>query len=372
MTAVRRAPLGPWRRAALGLILAALTLVVTAGPVAADPVGPTDYRTEIVEVEPPTPQVGLTILGGDSFVELTADPGVEVRVTGYRGEPYLWFDRAGTVWQNERSSSRWLNDDRFGEADIPAVADDDAEPEWVAVADDGVYAWHDHRAHWMNPAKPPGAEPGDVILEAVIPLDVEGADVAVHVRSYLLSPPSPLAAAVGAGLGAIVGLWFLAQWRRSRSAAADRGTGQGGTDVIMPQPVAVLVVVIVSALVATVVGAAAVVGLPAEAAPGPARWLLPLVAVIVGVGALYLTAEDRMAPPLAALLVPASLVLAGSELLLWGWLRRQVLIRALVPSPIPEWIDRAVVAGAAAVGLVAVAAALLSIRERRPAPRPTR
>lgn len=359
---------GSLRRVALvvaGSWSAIAMVAAGAGPAAADPAGPTDYRSTIVEVEPPLEGIELRILGGDSFVELAAEPGVEVRVVGYRGEPYLWFDTDGTVWQNESSSSRWLNDDRYGEADVPPEADDDAEPTWVAVADDGVFAWHDHRAHWMNPDRPLGAEPGDTVLEAVIPVEVDGTGTRVHVRSVLLAGPSPLpavagavlalaAAAVAVGWGRRRGSWFRYEGERVRRPAGPLG-----------------LLVVAWSVLAVALGLAAVAGLPSVAAPGPSRWLLPAVAALLALGAVVVGERRLLAPPLRALVMPGLLAVAGLELVLWAWLRRQVVVRALVPSSAPAWLDRFGVVGAAAAGLVALAAgAALLIRELRPAPRP--
>ncbi|MEL6982054.1 MAG: hypothetical protein AAFO29_06490 [Actinomycetota bacterium] len=352
----------------VGLLLLAAALVGPAAPAAADPAGPTDYRTEIVAVEPATPQIELAILGGDSFVQLVAQPGTEVMVTGYRGEQYLWFQADGTVRQNELAPSRWLNDDRFGEAVIPPEADALAKPEWTVVADDGRYAWHDHRAHWMNTARPIGAEPGDVILEAVIPLEVDGEPVSVQVRSELLAAPSPLPAILGAAAALVGGVLLLARWRRGSPSSAGSESPAGPSIGSL----AVLALMVVVAALATYAGVAAVQGLPAEAAPGAILWLLPLVAALAGAAAIVVVRGERLAKPMRVLVVQLALVLASFELLLWAWLRREALLRALIPTEAPQWLDRAVVAGAAAAGLVALAAAAATIMERRPAPPPTR
>ena len=47
-----------------------------------------------------------------------------------------------------------------------------------------------HHNNWMNEQKPASAEPGDVILEAVVPLVVDGSEVDVMVVSVLQAPPS--------------------------------------------------------------------------------------------------------------------------------------------------------------------------------------
>lgn len=347
-------------------LLVALVLLVWAAPASADPAGPTDYRSEILLVDPPAPGVELAILGGDSFVELAARPGVEVLVLGYEGEPYLRFGPDGTVVQNERSPARWLNDDRFGETAIPAEADPGAEPRWVEVADDGRFAWHDHRAHWMNPDRPIGAEPGDTILEAVIPISVDGSPTEVHVRSALLPDPAVWPMLAGAVVAATLAGATVAGWRREprpRPASTKATTTASA-------PVGLLALVAAWALVATGFGLAAVVGLPGEAAPGPARWLLPAAAAVVALFGLAVASGRLLVEPLRALVVPAAAAVAGAELLLWVWLRRQAMARALIPSEAPASLDRAVLAGSVAVGLIAVLAALWALVEHLGRPRP--
>ena len=137
---------------AAGVVLAA----VFSTPVFADPAGPTDYRSEVVSVDPPSDDIDVEIIGGDSFVELTAQPGTDVVVVGYRGEPYLWFRPDGTVWENEKAPTTYQNLSRFG-TDAPAAADPEAEPDWHQVASDHRWAWHDHRTHWMQTTRPLGA-----------------------------------------------------------------------------------------------------------------------------------------------------------------------------------------------------------------------
>lgn len=355
-------------RATAGLALLVAVLLGFAGPAAADPVGPTDYRSEIVEISPQAEGIDVGIVGGDSFVELRAEPGVEVVVVGYRGEPYLRFETDGTVRQNERSPSRWLNDDRFGESEVPAGADAEAEPEWIEVADDGFYAWHDHRAHWMNPQRPLGAQPGDVILEAVIPVVVDGDEVTIQVRSTLLPGPSPLAMIAGglAGLGLGLGALVLT----SRAIGRDGDGGRSGSRRSRILPIGL--VVAAWAVVAAVLGAWGIRGFPPEAAPGPALWALPAVAALVVVVALVIEWRAILAAPLRALVGPALVAVAGVELLLWAWLRRSALVRALIPGDAPSWLERGVIAGAGTLGLAAVVAAGLLLTERRPALLPRR
>ena len=324
---------------------AALTLA-TVTPAAADPAGPTDYQTEVVAIEPAVAGIEVTVIGGDSFLALEAGPGVEVQVAGYRGEPYLWFRPDGTVERNELSPARWLNDDRYGEAELPSEADAEAEPRWEPVADDGSYAWHDHRSHWMNPERPPGSEPGDVVLEAVVPLTVDGTDVAVTVRSTLLERPGPAPALGGVGLAVAVAVAIGVVFRLR----------------LVPWAAAAAV----ASVAAVVVGAWAYWSVPVETGPSLLLWALPLVGVVAASVAIRLAVR----PGFDRSVIPGALVvLAGAELALWGWLRRDALVRALIPSDAPAWLDRMVIAGAATVGVVASVAALATITERRRAPR---
>ena len=101
-------------------------------------------------------------------------------------------------------------------------------------------------------------------------------------------------------------------------------------------------------------GAWGISGFPPEAAPGPTLWALPAVAALVVVVALVIERRALLVAPLRALVVPALLALAGVELLLWTWVRRSALVRALIPGDAPGWLDRGVIAGAGTLGLVAV------------------
>ena len=156
------------RRLLAGVAAGLLGSVLLGSTALADPPGPTDYQSEMRSaVAPPTASDrDVGIVGGDSFFQLRpSSPGTEVIVVGYQGEDALWFRPDGTVWENRNSPSTYLNADRLGGAGIPANATADAEPDWRQVASDGNFSWHDHRAHWMQEARPFGLGPGDQILE---------------------------------------------------------------------------------------------------------------------------------------------------------------------------------------------------------------
>ena len=177
-------------RVTAALVLFVASFAITPGVAAADPAGPTDYLSEVVEIDPDSGGFEIEVIGGDSFVLLTVAEGVAVDVVGYSGEPYLRFLSDGTVEENRLAPSKYLNDDRYARDEVPEHADARAAPDWVVVARDGSYAWHDHRTHWMNEVPPPGRGPGDRVAEGVVPLLVDGAEVDISVVSVWQPPPS--------------------------------------------------------------------------------------------------------------------------------------------------------------------------------------
>ena len=157
-------PMVVTRRHSIGVFLAVVTGVVVASPSAAiaDSARPTDFRSEVVAIDPPTPSIAVSIVGGDAFVLLRVDPGVEVEVMGYQSEPYLRFAADGTVYENQSSPATYINGSRYGGSSIPEGASAAAEPDWAEVAPpgSGEYAWHDHRSHLMLPTAPAGHATG--------------------------------------------------------------------------------------------------------------------------------------------------------------------------------------------------------------------
>ena len=323
------------RGAGTGLI-ALLLLVLGAAPAVADPAGPTHYRSTVEEVEAvdggPVP-IEVEVLGGDSFLAIRAEPGVEVEVPGYDGEPYVRIEPDGTVMVNERSPARWINDARYG-APIPPVADPEAPPNWVEVAEGGAYAWHDHRIHFMSPSVPRQVDPSSGEVEPVtdwgpVPLTVDGRDVNLTGDLVWVPGPPPLVPIVLVGLA--VAAAVLLVLRRPRTV-----------------PAAVLLVAAVTA----VVGSAAVFGLPPGSDGRPALLVLPGLAAVLTLAGVALRRRNGADQ---GWLVPAG----GVPLLAWGVLEAGALTRPIVPGWVPLWGVRG--AAAAAIG-VGTAALLLLLR----------
>lgn len=301
----------------MGVAAAGLFLIaVPALPASADPVGPTDYRSEVISVVPPAAGVDIEMIGGDSFLQISAQGDNTVEVIGYRGEPYLRFGPGGTVEINDNAPSTYLNADRYGDTEVPEFASPEADPSWRVVSEDGVFAWHDHRTHWMN-AERPAAEPGDQILEAVVPLVVDGVDTDVTVISTWQEPPSSSSVFAGVVIGLLVAV--------AVSRSGERGPALGLLGL---------------GAVAALVAFAAYRAVPAETAPSVAPGAAALLSAgLAGYGLVRPGRQHTLTG-----ITPAF------TLVVWGILRWEWMFRSILPTSIPS-VDRFV------TGLVLVAAA---------------
>ncbi|MGE0727990.1 MAG: hypothetical protein AB7O92_07230 [Acidimicrobiia bacterium] len=342
--AARATPLWRWSRvAALVLVTIVAVLIGTAAPAGADPARPTDYAASVTGIEPPAGGLEVSIIGGDAFIELVNRTGTEVTVPGYEGEPYLRFAVGGTVEENQLSPSVVLNRNRYpsgsdAEAEALARTDVDADPAWKVVARDGRYRWHDHRTHWMSPQPPLGREPGDVILDGVLPMRVGDVDTSVAVQVRWVASPSAFPSLLGGTVvAALLVAAVLVAARRGPTAALAMAAGA----------------VALTALAAATISARERSLLPAEVGPSPVRLVLAVVAAVVAVAAVL---------PVPARVAPASWraglgLLAALELVAWAWLRRAGLSKPVLPIG-ESWAGADRLAVAAAL-VVATAAALL-------------
>jgi hypothetical protein len=140
------------RRALVLAVLVAAVLAPGAG--AHYGTGKLGYRSTIKKVEPPMPGLRFKILFGDDQIWLDNRTGKTVVIKGYSGEPYIRFAPAG-IFVNIRSPSGYLNQDRYARVQVPKSANAKAKPKWEKLASVHVWAWHDHRIHYMNPIPPP-------------------------------------------------------------------------------------------------------------------------------------------------------------------------------------------------------------------------
>jgi len=300
------------------VVVALSALIGAAGPAAAVTPRPTDYRSSVQSVEPSAP-ITVRVIGGDTLLDLRAEPGHEVVVQGYGGEPYLRVQPDGTTQVNQRSPAVSLNrtrDATISGSDGGSVTD---PPDWQTLGHDGRLIWHDHRIHAQDTAE----FSGDVAW--AVPVSVDGAPVTIEGRLERIDPPSPLPFL---GLAVLVAgaTWLLGR-KRPRVVAA--------------------ITLAAASVVAASTGGVEWATLPSSVARNAGLFLLPMAA---GAAAVLGLVIRRRTPAMVALLASASL-LSGWLAFRWSILTRSVLVSDLAPT-----LDR--VALAAVLGGVVAAAGL--------------
>ncbi len=337
------------------LVAAGVVLVGSAAPAAADPPRPTDFRTEVVAVDPPVSGLRVRLLGGDAFLEISVDRGHEVVVTGYRGEPFVRYLPDGTVEEDLASVSSRTSQTRYG-SNLATEGGD--EPRWSVVARDGSWSWHDHRAHWMSPQDPPGRGPGDQVLEGVVPLTVDGRPVKVQLATWWVEPPPAGRNVAGFATGLAVAALVLVAVRRLGARRAGARAGTSGAVAAVP-------VLGLAAAAALGIGIATRTGVPPEAAPSSLHWILPGLACATVAAAVAMRRRGD--------LVASATLLGALSLLQWAWWRRAVLDKPVLPTGAPFALDRFVTAAVVpAAALVLAVAALVLVQELRQRPDATR
>lgn len=334
-----RPPGGRWRaRPAVAVLVALLAWsTLGAGVAGADEATPSNFTSEVVEVRPDVDGVTVRVDGGDSFLTVSARPGVVVEVPGYDGEPYLRIGADGRVEVNRRSPAHALNLTRTGSGGLPDEADSGAEPRWVATGEVGSASWHDHRIHWML-SEPPVPGRGGFVQRWTVPIEVDGTEVTVSGElRYHDDDWAGAALSVALGVLAAIGTWLLG---RSRDGAR-RGWSAA------------------SLVVAAGLGVWASAAAFASNPPGAGASLLPVALCVTAL----LTAA--LAP-----LIGRPWPLLASVALLAGWalVRIGVLWKPVLPTTLPDWADRsitAVVLGVA-VGALDVTTAPRALRTGTP------
>ena len=169
-----------------------------------------------------------------------------------------------------------------------------------------------------------------MILEGVVPLLVDGAEVDVAVISTWV--PSPSTAAPLAGMAAGLLTVVVAALTRARLRT-------------------LALLLLATALPAAVLGIVAVLSVPPETGPSWTLWVPPLIAVVLGLTAT----AGRLAGPLDRWSAAAGLI-GSLTLVIWGYVHQEWMWRAVLPTVAPFWLERAVTAAALAggVGLVAL------------------
>jgi hypothetical protein len=292
----------------------------------------------VTEVVPAVDGFTLSVVGGDSLLELRVEPGHEVEVVGYEDEPYLRFRADGTVEENASSPTTYLNGERYIDEQAPSQYQADAEPEWRPVASDGSYAWHDHRVHYMAPGLPDDAVRGQVLQAWTLPLTVDGEAVEVRGNLRVEAQPTwwPWLVVVAAAAAAV---WLaVRQWPSTRTILPLAAVGVGG------------------ALALSVAGAEQL-SFPAEAG----RRVLPVALPAVALAAVAAAALLRRTAPVARVVSLAAVAIVAA----WALLRLDVFTKPVLPTDLSPTLDRALTA--VALGLTIGAAAVLALARPQPA-----
>jgi hypothetical protein len=192
--------------AAAALVALAAALPTTA---ALAHQGNPNMRSVVRAFQPHVAGISLQVLGGDDRFQLTnRSAGTTVVVQGYDGEPYARITPDGTVAVNHNSPAYYLNTDRYGAVTVPKTASATATPDWHVLDKTGVFAWHDHRMHYMSRDVPP------VVTDKAKKTKISDYDIPIRIGSaegHILGtvwwwPPAD----GGAPVGAIVALAVLA------------------------------------------------------------------------------------------------------------------------------------------------------------------
>ncbi len=183
-----------------------------------------DYRSYVTAITPSVPGVSLQVLEFADRLILTNHSGQTVTVLGYDREPYGRVLANGTVQLNTRSPAYYLNQNFYGDVNVPASASSTATPDWTVVDRTGRLEWHDHRIHWMSPVLPPQVKnkaKRTKIFDWQVPIEVGTQQATVTGELFWIPARTGApAAAIPVLLALIVlGLLFVLFVRRRRSGA---------------------------------------------------------------------------------------------------------------------------------------------------------
>jgi len=313
------------RRLSAIIVMVAAIVIAGAPPALADPAEPTNYRSQVIDVNPTSLYVDIQVTGGDSFLGIAVAPGHTVEIPGYFHEPYLRIDADGSVWGNVNSPAFYINESRYGTGGTPSNATADAIPEWRQIASGGRWAWHDHRTHWMSPDLPPSVSGtrAEIVFPWDLPMVIDGVDTTVSGQLLWYPSTNP----VGPIMLGLVGLAPLMFLRRRQ---------------LWPIAIAAGAASVLALLVATS-------EYLATPAPGRTLPLAPLVPAIAVAASVVAIGWDRR--PIRAW---GSAILAGLALLVFTMRSLGALSAPILPSPLPVPLERTTVALAGWVGLAVI------------------
>ncbi len=204
-----------------------------------------NYRSNITGISPTVPGLKLEVLEFADRLVLTNHTGKTVTIDGYQGEPFARVLADGAVEENLHSPAYYLNQNFYGDVNVPADASASATPDWTVVDRTGQLEWHDHRIHWMSPVTPPQVKDKSKrtkIFNWQVPIRV-GATAGV-VNGQLFWVPeegtkTPTAAIVALIVIVLLAIAFVVFVRRRRARTPPGGgpskPGAGPTPATQPE-----------------------------------------------------------------------------------------------------------------------------------------
>jgi hypothetical protein len=323
-------------------------LVASAGPASAHTltgVPPTNYRSEVLAVDPPAPGVHVELLDLGRRIRLTNSGPDEVVVLGYQREPYLRVGPQG-VFENRHSPAVYQNRVTAGAptgTTLPPQADAAAPPEWHRTSTGHTATWRDQRTRWEG-ADPPEVARAPRLTQIVVPtwtIELRKGDTPVLIEGRITWVPGPSPWPwVALALGLAAGCSALVRWRHWGPALSGCVATLVALDIVRSVGVAMA-------------GGGSVAAMAVSVLIGG---LVSVIAWVVGVRSIGALQHGRESGSLAA-------GGAGFFIAVYTLSDLPVLSRSQVPQAFSSSFARAAVAGSLGLGVGLVVAA--GLIERR-------
>jgi LPXTG-motif cell wall-anchored protein len=182
-----------------------------------------NYRSVITSITPHVAGLQLEVLEFADRLVLRNHTGRTVTVFGYQGEQYARVLPDGTVEVNTTSPAYYLNQNFYGDVNVPSFATATATPRWSVIDRTGEMEWHDHRIHWMSPALPPQVKHKSkraLIFDWQVPIAVGSQRATVEGQLFWVpeeGTSTPVGAIVAGVAIVLAGIAFVLFVRRRRN-----------------------------------------------------------------------------------------------------------------------------------------------------------
>jgi hypothetical protein len=224
---------------ATALALLALAPAAYATVNQAPDITDTRYVSYIRQVLPDVPNVTWMVINRNDELDLTNHSDQTVTVYGYSGTlsersfaggPYARITANGTVQVNENSQAYYLNQSFYADyTALPAalIHNDTGYPtDWVTVAGNANFIWHDHRIHYTTFVDPPKSVVPDrhrttLVQGWYVPIKVGATRGYVRGQLYWLAQNGstfPIGALIALIVVIVAGAGFVVVVRRRRRA----------------------------------------------------------------------------------------------------------------------------------------------------------